>query len=78
MNWIEHQLLPGYIISRGNIVLSAEGAKNNCPDPALGKNARGELAYWVKPIGHTAMLMLRIEGLKNLFDTHDPAQPPNQ
>lgn len=67
-NWIEHRLLPGYIISRGNIVLSEAGAKNNCPEPALGKNERGELAYWVRPIRHPAMLMIRIEGLKNLFE----------
>lgn len=68
MNWIEHRLVPGYIISRGNIVLSADGAKDNCPEPALAKNEAGELAYWVKPIGYTGMLMIRIEGLKNLFE----------
>ena len=67
--WLEHELLPGYMISRSTVVRTEWGAKNGCPDPALGRNERGELALWVKPIGHTAAMRLRIEGLKNFF--HD-------
>ena len=66
-NWIEHELIPGYLISRNNIVLSAYGAKHGCPDPQLGRNERGELAFWVKPIGHPAAIRLRIEGLRGFF-----------
>ena len=66
--WIEHPLIPGYLISRANIVLSAYGAKHGCPDPQLGRNERGELAFWVRPIGHPAAIRLRIEGLSGFFN----------
>ena len=66
-NWIEHRLLPGYIVSRSNIVISEHGVKMGCPEPALGRNDAGELCFWVRPIGYAASLMLRIEGLKHLF-----------
>lgn len=66
-NWIEHRLLPGYLISRSNVVLSATGAKHGCPEPQLGRNEAGDLAFWVKPMGHPAAIRIRIEGLKNLF-----------
>ena len=70
-NWIEHHLLPGYIISRSNIVLSAYGVKNSCPEPALGRTTGGELAFWVRPAGSTGHIMIRIEGLKNFFGSSD-------
>lgn len=66
-NWIDHPLLPGYLVSRSNIVLSEYGAKMGCPEPALGKTDSGELAFWVKPVGYGASLRLRIEGLKGFF-----------
>lgn len=66
-NWIETDLLPGYLISRSNIVLSGDGAKNGCPEPALGRNEKGELSFWIKPIGYPASIRLRIEGLRNFF-----------
>lgn len=66
-NWMEHRLLPGYLISRSQVVLSATGAKHGATEPQLGRNEKGELAYWVKPIGHPAAIRLRIEGLRNLF-----------
>jgi hypothetical protein len=69
--WIEHRLLPGYIISRNNIVLSAYGAKHGAVEPQLGHNEAGELAYWVRPIGHPAMIRIRIEGLRNFFKCED-------
>ena len=66
-NWMEHRLLPGYLFSRSNIVISAYGAKHGAMEPQLGRNEAGELAYWVKPIGSPAAIRIRIEGLKNFF-----------
>lgn len=64
---MEHDLLPGYIISRSSIVLSAYGAKHGAIEPQLGRNEAGDLAYWVRPIGHPAAIRIRIEGLSNFF-----------
>ena len=64
---MEHRLLPGYLISRSQIVLSANGAKHGATEPQLGRNEKGDLAYWIKPIGHPAAIRIRIEGLRNLF-----------
>lgn len=64
---MEHRLLPGYIISRNSILLSAYGAKHGATEPQLGRNEAGDLAYWVKPIGHPAAIRIRIEGLRNFF-----------
>ena len=66
-NWLEHRLLPGYLISRSQILLSATGAKHGATEPQLGRNENGDLAYWIKPIGHPAAIRIRIEGLRNLF-----------
>lgn len=71
IKWMEHPLLPGYLISRNNIVVSGYGAKHGCPDPQLGRNEAGDLAFWIRPIRHPAMIRLRIEGLKNFFKDHD-------
>ena len=70
-NWIEHRLLPGYLISRSQVLLSATGAKHGATEPQLGRNERGELAFWVKPIGHPAHIRIRIEGLSNFFKELD-------
>ena len=70
-NWMEHRLLPGYLFSRSNIVLSAYGAKHGAMEPQLGRNEAGELAYyWVRPIGHPAAIRIRIEGLRTVSYTH--------
>ena len=39
-----------------------------CPEPSLGRNEAEELAIWVRPIGYTGALRLRIVGLKALYD----------
>ena len=54
-------------MSRSTIQLSEEGERHNCPEPQLGRNEAGELAYWVKPIGQPAALRIRLEGLKGFF-----------
>ena len=66
-HWLEPELLPGYRVSRSSIQLTDLGRKHGCPEPSLGRNESGELAYWIKPIGHPAALRLRIEGLRNFF-----------
>lgn len=65
--WIEHPLLPGYRVSRSSIQLTETGRRHGCPEPSLGRSESGELAYWVRPIGHPASLRLRIEGLRGFF-----------
>lgn len=72
--WLEHPLLPGYRVSRSSVQLTEAGKRMGCPEPQLGRSESGELAYWVKPIGHTAALRLRIEGLRGFFN----AQPKNR
>lgn len=65
--WIEHPLLPGYRVSRSSIQLTETGRRHGCPEPNLGRSESGDLAYWVRPIGHVASLRLRIEGLRGFF-----------
>lgn len=70
-DWLEPKLLPGYRVSRSAIQLTDYGRKHGCPEPQLGKSESGDLAYWIKPVGHPAAIRVRIEGLKGFFD----AQP---
>lgn len=65
-SWVEHRLLPGYLLNRSSLRVSPLGLKHGCPEPALGHNEAGELSYWVKPIGYPVMIRIRIEGLKDL------------
>ena len=74
--WLEPKILPGYRVSRSSIQLTEEGKRHGCLEPQLGKNERGELAYWVKPIGQPAAIRIRIEGLKNFFRESTP--PPDR
>lgn len=66
-HWIEPKELPGYAVSRDAIKLSEEGAKHGALEPHLGRTENGDLAYWVKPIGFSFSLRLRIEGLRGFF-----------
>lgn len=67
-DWLEPVLLPGYTVSRSAIGLTDCGRRHGCPEPQLGRSESGDLAYWIKPIGHPAAIRVRIEGLKGFFD----------
>lgn len=66
-HWLDPDFLPGYSVSRSSIQVNDYGKKMGCPEPQLGRSESGELAYWVKPVGHPAAVRLRIEGLQNFF-----------
>jgi hypothetical protein len=66
-DWITHPGVPGYEISRSSVRVTPEGKRHGCPEPALGRNVAGELAYWVRPMGSVFSVVLRIEGLKGFF-----------
>ncbi|MGB0873621.1 MAG: hypothetical protein ACPGSE_00055 [Synechococcus sp.] len=66
--WLEPSLLPGYRVSRAAIQLTEDGRKHGCPEPQLGKSESGDLAYWIRPMGHPAAIRIRIEGLRGFFD----------
>lgn len=66
-SWVEHPLLPGYVLSRYAIVLLEKGFIHGCPEPALGKDTAGRPAWWIRPIGTPATIMVRVDGLGALF-----------
>lgn len=70
-HWIEPNELPGYRVSRDCIALTDEGKGHGALEPHLGRCENGDLAYWVRPIGFSFSLRLRIEGLRGFFrDAH--------
>lgn len=66
-HWIEPPSLRGYRVSRATVELTDEGRRHGCPEPALGRNEAGELAFWIRPIDFPATVRVRIEGLRNFF-----------
>ena len=71
-NWIEPPQLPGYRVSRGAIQVTEYGLKHGAIEPQLGRARDGALAYWVRPIGFSFMVFIKLEGLKRFFSGHTP------
>ena len=66
-NWIEPPQLPGYRVSRGAIQVTEYGLKHGAIEPQLGRARDGALAYWVRPIGFSFMVFIKLEGFKAVF-----------
>lgn len=73
-NWIEPRQLPGYRISRSSIQVTEDGLAHGALEPSLGRTRDGSLAYWIKPIGFSFSLFIKLEGLRRFF-RGDSAQP---
>ena len=71
-NWIEPPQLPGYRVSRSGIQVTDYGLKHGALEPQLGRARDGALAYWVRPIGFSFSVFIKIEGLKRFFCGHAP------
>lgn len=65
--WIEPTCLPGYRVSRTGAELTEAGRLHGCPPPAVSRPASGGEWIWLRPIGHTAHMRLKMEGLRNFF-----------
>ena len=66
-NWIEPELLPGYRVSRSSIQVTDYGLKHGAVEPQLGRTRDGALAYWVRPVGFSFMVFIKLEGLSLFF-----------
>jgi hypothetical protein len=71
-NWIEPEQLPGYRVSRGAIQVTDYGLKHGAIEPQLGRARDGALAYWVRPIGFSFMVFIKLEGLRLFFRGNSP------
>jgi|TARA_B100000035_G_C20696264_1_gene420620 hypothetical protein len=72
---ISPKCLPGYDIichGAGQVERNAEGIKNNIPEPLLTTCAQSEgLCWWVRPIGFSFSMTLKVDKLKNFWkETH--------